>query len=184
MFSSVSFALIVLVCYVVLTSIPSVFVINVFGAINFAAIWLLFGWKSVVVISVITGVLWLGLFLVKLSGLEQHKNIFIRSTVFCSLLAPILLLIFLSDIASIWIGAKEVRSDGLISYFLVIGLGYLGLRMWDCMFSVLEGQPLINPVALFGYLMPFYMVMAGPIASYKDHINSVSYTHLTLPTIE
>ena len=40
------------------------------------------------------------------------------------------------------------------------------------MFSVMDGQPLVNPIALFGYLMPFYMVIAGPIASYKNHINS------------
>ncbi len=172
MFSSVSFAITVLIFYLVLNSIPTVLVINVFAVLNVAAIWLLFGWEPVVIISILTGILWLCLFLVKVSGLQENKNKFIRATVFFSLVTPILFLIFYSDIANLWIGAKEVQSNKLISYFLLIGLGYLGLRMWDCMFSIMEGQPLINPLALFGYLMPFYMVMAGPITSYQDHINS------------
>ena len=175
MFSSVSFVLVVLVCYVVLTSIPSGLIVNVFGVLNLFAIWLLFGWKSAVVISSLTGVLWLCLFLVKLTGLQQHKNTFVRTTVFFSLLVPILSLIFLSDIANIWVRADEGQTDTLISYFLVIGLSYFGLRMWDCMFSVMDGQPLANPIALFGYLMPFHMVFAGPIASYKDHMNSTQH---------
>lgn len=173
MFSSATFVITVLTFYIILNSIPSIFVINVFGALNILAICLLFGWKSFVVLSILTGCLWVSLFFVKISGLQQKKNIIIRMTIFFSLLIFILSIIFLSDIKHVWNEVKDTQEDNLISYFLVIGLSYFGLRMWDCMFSVIEGQqPLINPVALFGYLIPFYMVMAGPITSYQDHINS------------
>lgn len=173
MFGSALFVLIVLIFYVVLNSIPSAFLINVFGALNVVAIWLLFGWESVVVLSMLTCCLWLSLFVVKISGLQKNKNGFIRATVFLGLLTFILSLIFLSDIVNAWTEVQELQEDSLISYLLVLGLGYFGLRMWDCVFSVMEGgQPLINPVALFGYLIPFYMVMAGPITPYQDHINS------------
>jgi D-alanyl-lipoteichoic acid acyltransferase DltB (MBOAT superfamily) len=54
---------------------------------------------------------------------------------------------------------------------LTLSFSYVVLRWWDVTHSVLgKGSPIFNPLALAGYLFPFHMILAGPIAAYDHHL--------------
>jgi D-alanyl-lipoteichoic acid acyltransferase DltB (MBOAT superfamily) len=53
----------------------------------------------------------------------------------------------------------------------VLSFSYVFLRCLDAVRSVLaKGSPLLDPLGLAGYLFPFHMLLAGPIAGYSDHL--------------
>jgi D-alanyl-lipoteichoic acid acyltransferase DltB (MBOAT superfamily) len=54
--------------------------------------------------------------------------------------------------------------------FQAIAFSYVALRMVDATRSIAAGNRLVNPVALSGYLLPFFMTPAGPINVYADHL--------------
>lgn len=79
---------------------------------------------------------------------------------------------FADDIYSVVKSFADTIDDPVDKTFLVIGLSYLGLRMIDALVSVFQGEKCLNPLALSGYLLPFFMVMAGPIGVYRDHVEA------------
>ena len=67
-----------------------------------------------------------------------------------------------------------------------MGVSYLGLRMWDCMFAVLDGERLVNIIVLSGYLMPFLWLwpdqlahIAITCAAWVDHKTQLDF-HILL----
>ena len=56
---------------------------------------------------------------------------------------------------------------------LLVGLSfsYAALRCVDAAHGVLGKEaPLLSPIGLAGYLFPFHMLLAGPIAAYDQHV--------------
>ena len=52
-----------------------------------------------------------------------------------------------------------------------LSFSYTFLRCLEAVRAVLaRGSPLLDPVGLAGYLFPFHMLLAGPIAGYDDHL--------------
>jgi D-alanyl-lipoteichoic acid acyltransferase DltB (MBOAT superfamily) len=52
-----------------------------------------------------------------------------------------------------------------------LSFSYVFLRGLDAVRAVLaKGSALLDPLGLAGYLFPFHMLLAGPIASYDDHL--------------
>jgi D-alanyl-lipoteichoic acid acyltransferase DltB (MBOAT superfamily) len=52
-----------------------------------------------------------------------------------------------------------------------LSFSYVFLRCLDAARAVLgKGSPLLDPLGLAGYLFPFHMLIAGPIASYDEHL--------------
>jgi D-alanyl-lipoteichoic acid acyltransferase DltB (MBOAT superfamily) len=61
--------------------------------------------------------------------------------------------------------------SGMYSLLLALSFSYVFLRSWDVTCSVLgKRSPLLDPIALVGYLVPFHMLLAGPIAAYDQHL--------------
>jgi D-alanyl-lipoteichoic acid acyltransferase DltB (MBOAT superfamily) len=53
-----------------------------------------------------------------------------------------------------------------------LSFSYAFLRCLDAIRAVLaKGSPLLDPLGLAGYLFPFHMLLAGPIAGYDEHLN-------------
>jgi D-alanyl-lipoteichoic acid acyltransferase DltB (MBOAT superfamily) len=54
---------------------------------------------------------------------------------------------------------------------LTLSFSYVFLRVLDATRSVLgKGSRLLDPLGLAGYLFPFHMILAGPIAAYDQHL--------------
>jgi D-alanyl-lipoteichoic acid acyltransferase DltB (MBOAT superfamily) len=52
-----------------------------------------------------------------------------------------------------------------------LSFSYAFLRCLDAVRAVLaKGSPLLDPLGLAGYLFPFHMLLAGPIAGYDEHL--------------
>lgn len=51
----------------------------------------------------------------------------------------------------------------------MIAYSYFVLRAWDMLNAVRGGARLIDPLALSGFLAPFFMMPAGPINAYAPH---------------
>ncbi len=52
----------------------------------------------------------------------------------------------------------------------VVSYAYVALRIWDVLAAINDGEYLLNPVALTGYIAPFFMMPAGPINVYREHL--------------
>ena len=175
MFSSWLFVVIVAVLYISLASVPTRLLPSIFGIANIVALELLFGWRMVAVVLMLTACLWSALFAMKKSGLANSKKPIITLPIMCGFFAIILSVIFLTDIEVLL--TRALVGDGItaVQFFVVMGVSYLGLRMWDSMFAVLDGERLVNIIVLSGYLMPFFMVMADQFsiaitcAAWVDH---------------
>ncbi|MCG2671608.1 MBOAT family O-acyltransferase [Bradyrhizobium sp. GCM10023182] len=50
-----------------------------------------------------------------------------------------------------------------------VAFSYFYLRTLDAIRSIVAGSKLLNPIALSGYLVPFFMMPAGPVNVYADH---------------
>lgn len=183
MFSSFQFVVIVATLYVVLQLIPRNWFGTAFGALNFIAIGLLFSWQAVLTLMALTFFLWSALSLATRFQIIRSKVKILRLGCFFGGILAILTLCFLSDLEAVFKAYWGGQTSTTINFFLVIGLSYISLRMWDCYFAVFEGSRLINPLALGGYLMPFFMVMAGPIGGYRDHLHALNQPHQT-PTFK
>lgn len=59
---------------------------------------------------------------------------------------------------------------GSIQLLGLIAFSYVALRAWDAISAVRDGERLLNPLALLGYLAPFFMMPAGPINVYREHL--------------
>ncbi|MEM7774053.1 MAG: hypothetical protein AAF732_00480, partial [Pseudomonadota bacterium] len=156
--------------YIALAPIPQRWFPTVFGGLNLVALGLLFGGRMAAIAALLTFGLWFALAAAKHSGVIASKNKVVKLGTFYGLIALVLSVTFLSDIEAAL--AAGLREDGVtaVRLFLILGISYLGLRLWDCVFAVFDGARLMNPLALAGYIMPFFMVMAGPIGSYQDHL--------------
>jgi D-alanyl-lipoteichoic acid acyltransferase DltB (MBOAT superfamily) len=75
-----------------------------------------------------------------------------------------------------WEAARTAMpTDGPLpdAFWLLAALSfsYAFLRSLDAVRAVLaKGSPLLDPLGLAGYLFPFHMLLAGPIASYDEHL--------------
>lgn len=59
----------------------------------------------------------------------------------------------------------------LVWLLAALSFSYAFLRCLDATRAVLsKGSPLLDPVGLMGYLFPFHMLLAGPVAAYDQHL--------------
>lgn len=64
-------------------------------------------------------------------------------------------------------------ADILLSFFVTLSFSYIFVRCIDLARSCIwENTPLIDPISLMGYLMPFHMLVAGPVNIYDDHVRA------------
>ena len=145
-----------------------------FGLFNLITLTILLGWKiSFVAFGFVVSV-WVILNLLKnKSDLSNRPLICVG---FYILLFSLFLLHKL-NLANIEFASQLKQTapwfpaDILLSFFVTISFSYIFVRCIDLARSCIwENTPLIDPISLMGYLMPFHMLVAGPVNIYNDHV--------------
>ncbi|HEX3151273.1 MAG TPA: MBOAT family O-acyltransferase [Gemmataceae bacterium] len=141
-----------------------------FGLANIVALALLGGPAVAIAGSVVAIVLWTILWL----ATQEPAGIgwIARRLAY---LTPVVVF-FAYKAAGDWVGVRAWLStvEPLNQvHTLLVGLSfsYTALRCVDAAHGVLgKNVPLLDPVGLAGYLFPFHMLLAGPIAAYDQHV--------------
>lgn len=145
-----------------------------FGALNVVALGLIFNVKVALLVAAFVVVLWVSLF--ALTSLRQRQH---RRALEITMYAGVTLAFGFHKLAAGWIVATPAASRGsvptttaenLLAIFETIAFSYIFLRTWDAVRAVSGGARLLNPIALAGYLVPFFMIPAGPVNVYADHL--------------
>lgn len=137
-----------------------------FGAINLSALALLLGWRLAAGAALLALVAW-----ALLTALQRRQ-----ATGAATTRRP-LMLVYLTLAALLFVLHKldlEQRAAGgsLLPFDLLARLAYsyVFLRLVDAGRCVADGQRLLDPLALLGYLCPFHMLLAGPVGVYREHL--------------
>ena len=147
-----------------------------FGLFNLVTLIILLGWKiSFVAFGFVVSV-WAILNLLKnKSDLSNRPLICIG---FYILLFSLFLLHKL-NLANIEFASQLKQTapwfpaDILLSFFVTLSFSYIFVRCIDLARSCIwENTPLIDPISLMGYLMPFHMLVAGPVNIYDEHVRA------------
>lgn len=65
----------------------------------------------------------------------------------------------------------SVKFSYLMNPLGTLAFSFVILRLWTAARAVLvDGERLLTPISLSGYLAPFFMLGAGPINSYSEHL--------------
>ena len=65
------------------------------------------------------------------------------------------------------------RADLILPALTALSFSYVFLRCFDLIRSVVWGQKrLMDPISLLGYIVPFHMLVSGPISLYEDHLKA------------
>ncbi len=146
-----------------------------FGLYNFLALFILLGWQAAIGSFALTLFIWLTLYLHKTSTSKSKNQTIIG---FSILFAFAILFIFHK-----WHHESEAfrfqvehlipwgRPDIVFPILITLSFSYIFLRLIDLIISVVwNNMKLLNPLALMGYIVPFHMLLAGPINIYREHL--------------
>ena len=149
-----------------------------FGLSNLIALYLLLGWETTLGALVFVCLVWIAINLITRLKSRQILN---SSSLVCFGFLGILLFSFLlhklnlentefpTQIKQI---APWFPTEFLLPFFATLSFSYIFVRCIDLSRSCIWGDtPLIDPISLVGYLIPFYMLLAGPVNIYKEHVN-------------
>lgn len=181
-YSSAAFPLFVALCYVLGQLRSPVPRTTWFGVLNAIAVGFLFGHRSLLLLLVLSLVLWSALFVV----IRMKNGPFARWVGFAGLaLYAVATVVFVMHKALLEPGndfsgfpviaglsryatAPPVHTG--LQALQIIAFSYIFLRLIDLTRSVLDGAKLLDPLAISGYLVPFFMTPSGPINIYADHV--------------
>jgi alginate O-acetyltransferase complex protein AlgI len=180
-FSNAAFPVLVAVCYVLGQLRSPIKRATWFGGLNVVALSILFGLRPALALLILSAVYWsLLAATIRMNGSSWkkwsrpagpllyisaaaifvlHKSLLEPQNDF-STFPPISLL---SQVGSF----RGLHSA--ISTLQIVALSYIFLRLIDLIRSVLDGAKLLDPLALSGFLVPFFMTPAGPVNVYVDH---------------
>jgi alginate O-acetyltransferase complex protein AlgI len=148
-----------------------------FGLCNFLALFIILGWKIAVSALFLVVLVWL-----ILSGYKRYESRLGQQTQ--SILGLSVLFFFtLLFLAHKWNHESEVfvsqlermmpwsRPNIIFSILIALSFSYVFLRIFDLTNSIVWNKmKLLDPLSLLGYLVPFHMLLAGPINVYKEHL--------------
>jgi D-alanyl-lipoteichoic acid acyltransferase DltB (MBOAT superfamily) len=182
-YSNVAFPLLVAMCYVLGQLSSRVRRTTWFGVLNAVAVGVLFGWRSLLILLVLTLVYWTALAAVTRVRPGPAGVIWVRfaepilyisaAIIFImhkSLLEPRNDFSSFPLISSLSHAASVPMIHGGVQALQLIALSYIFLRLIDLIRSVLDGATLLDPLAMSGFLVPFFMTPAGPVNVYSDHV--------------
>ena len=152
--------------------------IDLVGGLNLAALVLLLGIKGTCALSLFALVLWA---LLRLASKHKKKSANVQA--FAIALIAVASLLFwqkvISEIASV--NSPNSPFIGSLRLLTLVSFSYVALRAWDAVCAVRDGEQLLNPLALSAYLAPFFMMPAGPIGLYRDHLEVDEFDSFALP---
>ena len=150
-----------------------------FGLFNLFALIILLGWKTALGLLVFVLLLWVALSLITEQNTSQTSNcsslmiLGFYGILFFSFLLHKLNLGGTAFLTQIKQTAPWFPAEFLLPFFAAVSFSYIFVRCIDLARSCIWGNtPLIDPISLIGYLVPFHMLVAGPINIYKDHIQA------------
>ena len=147
-----------------------------FGLFNLLTLTILVGWKVSLVALVFVFFVWAILALIK-----NQPNMAGRSLTCVGFFVALLFLFLLHklNLANIEFSTQLKHAapwfpiENLFPFFVTLSFSYIFVRCIDFARSCTwEEVPLIDPISLMGYLMPFHMLLAGPVNSYDEHVQA------------
>jgi alginate O-acetyltransferase complex protein AlgI len=147
-----------------------------FGLFNLLTLIILVGWEISLVALVFVFFIWTFLALIK-----NQSNLASRSLVCVGFFIAILFLFFIHklNLANIEFSSQLKQAapwfpiEKLFPFFVTLSFSYIFVRCVDLARSCIwESAPLADPISLMGYLMPFHMLLAGPVNSYEEHLQA------------
>lgn len=138
-----------------------------FGLLNLGALTLLLGWKVVVLAALVVGVTWCGAAVVAAQGDRPAGQAAYWLTLGTALGLFAAHKIFFELALAHDLGPRLTLGLSLLE---LAAYSYIVLRIWDALNAVAGGARLLGPIGLSGYLLPFFMLPAGPINVYTDHV--------------
>ena len=147
-----------------------------FGLFNLLTLTILVGWKVSLVALVFVFFVWAILALIK-----NQPNMAGRSLTCVGFFVALLFLFLLHklNLANIEFSTQLKHAapwfpiENLFPFFVTLSFSYIFVRCIDFARSCTwEEVPLIDPISLMGYLMPFHMLVAGPVNIYDDHVRA------------
>jgi len=131
------------------------------GLVNLVALALAGGWKLAAAAAALSLVAWVGLFFLRPANSSRSSY------------AKLLLLV--TGLSFVFYKGQLqdlIPRFSLVGWCLVaVSFSYVCLRLIDAIRAIAwERAPLLDPLSLSGFLLPFHMLLAGPIASYQEHL--------------
>jgi|TARA_Y100000310_G_scaffold287477_1_gene312412 D-alanyl-lipoteichoic acid acyltransferase DltB (MBOAT superfamily) len=69
--------------------------------------------------------------------------------------------------------APWLPAEILLPFFVTLSFSYIFVRCIDLAHSCIwKNAPLVDPISLMGYLVPFHMLVAGPVNIYDEHMRA------------
>ncbi|UVO52867.1 MBOAT family O-acyltransferase [Sphingomonas sp. SUN039] len=148
-----------------------------FALLNLIALFLLLGLAATLAIAGFAALLWLCLFAARRQDGRTAGAVLLvagAAAVGCVIVWQKAMFEFTAAGATVpW-----PRSTKLLA---LVSFSYVALRAWDAISAVRDGAPLLDPLALSGYLAPFFMMPAGPVNVYRDHLGVDARGALSAP---
>ena len=152
-----------------------------FGIFNLFALIILLGWKTALGLLVFVFLLWVALSLITDQKTRQTSNgsslmiLGFYGILFFSFLLHKLNLGGTAFLTQIKQTAPWFPAEFLLPFFAAVSFSYIFVRCIDLARSCIwENSLLIDPISLIGYLIPFHMLLAGPVNIYKEHIEATN----------
>ena len=149
-----------------------------FGLSNLIALYLLLGWETTLGALVFVCLVWIAInFITRLKSRQILNSSSLVSFGFSGILLFSFLLHKLNlENTEFPTQMKQIApwfpAEFLLPFFATLSFSYIFVRCIDLLRSCIWGNtPLIDPISLVGYLIPFHMLLAGPINIYKEHVN-------------
>jgi D-alanyl-lipoteichoic acid acyltransferase DltB (MBOAT superfamily) len=143
-----------------------------FGILNALALVAIFGPKAASIVLAFTIALWLSL-----HGLRSLPAGSKRQVLEITIYSVVTVAFIFHKLAPVWIAAPPTAqppasggAQAIAALLETIAFSYIYLRTLDSVRVVAAGGTLLNPAGLSGYLIPFFMIPAGPVNVYADHI--------------
>ena len=137
-----------------------------FALLNMIALFLLLGpWATALILGT-AALLWLCLFVAR----KQGERVAGELLVLVASLGIGLVMIWQRLLFEFVQAGATVPWPWSLRLLTLISFSYVALRAWDAVAAVRDGAPLLDPIALSGYLAPFFMMPAGPVNVYREHI--------------
>jgi D-alanyl-lipoteichoic acid acyltransferase DltB (MBOAT superfamily) len=148
-----------------------------FGLFNLTTLTILLGWETTFSAFGFVVLAWTALYLIiALKNIPNKNSSDLLSLVFLFLL----LFLFLLHKSNLVNSEFSIQLKGLapwfpaeilLPFFVTLSFSYIFIRCIDLVHSCIwKNKALIDPISLMGYLMPFHMLVAGPINIYEEHL--------------
>lgn len=190
-FAEMAFVVVVAIAYVLVQVPVPIPRATWFGAINFCALAALFGWHAAVVIAAIALSYWMVLCVLTKAEDTRRLSTLVYVLAFVSVgllfVGHKMLLEPGNDFANwapfkiVGVISQQWPTAQVFSLLQLVAFSYVCLRLIDAIRAVGAGERLLDPVALAGFLVPFFMTPSGPINEYEKHLE-MDETEPTIPS--